>query len=149
METIASFEVDHTVLKEGVYISRTDGDIVTYDLRVTRPNETFLPCAAIHTVEHLFAVHARNGKYGPHIVYFGPMGCRTGFYLLTRNLPHEDAVSLIKETFAWIASYEGAIPGVSAKECGNYREHDLAGAKAIAAEYYEKIQNWTVNQLNY
>ena len=86
MKTIASFEVDHTKLKEGIYLSRKDRDVVTYDLRFIVPNNpenVYMENAAMHTVEHLFAVHARNGKYGENIIYFGPMGCRTGFYLLT------------------------------------------------------------------
>lgn len=149
METIASFEVDHTVLQPGIYLSRVDHGVVTYDIRVTLPNREFLPNPAMHTVEHLFAVHARNGKMGDNIIYFGPMGCRTGFYLLTVNASHEAVLDLIRETFSFIASYEGAIPGTSEKECGNYREHDLAAAKEIAARYGNVIRNWTADQLKY
>ena len=105
--------------------------------------------AAMHTVEHLFAVHARNGKYGGNIIYFGPMGCRTGFYLLTSGLSHSDAIVLIKETVRFIADYDGKIPGTEPKECGNYREHDLAGAKKLCADYYEKIKDWTEDKLAY
>ncbi|MDF2685387.1 MAG: LuxS protein involved in autoinducer synthesis [Clostridia bacterium] len=151
METIASFEVDHTKLKPGIYISRIDTDIKTYDLRVTAPNKEFLGYGAIHTVEHLFAVHARNGKYGKNIVYFGPMGCRTGFYLLTREFSDEEALMLIKETILYISQYpdDNSIPGQSEKECGNYLEHDLKSAKKIASDYFNIIKGWKISDLAY
>lgn len=149
METIASFEVDHTVLMPGIYLSRVDHGVRTYDIRVTRPNREFLPNPAMHTIEHLFAVHARNGAMGDKIIYFGPMGCRTGFYLLTIHASDEEAVKLIRETFAFIANYQGDVPGTSEKECGNYREHDLAQAKQIAAQYLDVIQDWTADRLGY
>jgi len=149
METIASFEVDHTVLEPGIYLSRVDHGVRTYDIRVTRPNVEFLPNPAMHTVEHLFAVHARNGAMGDKIIYFGPMGCRTGFYLLTLGMTDGEAVELIRETFRFIASYDGTVPGTSEKECGNYREHDLESAKEIAAKYCDVIRNWTAEQLSY
>ena len=149
METIASFEVDHTVLVPGIYLSRVDHGVRTYDIRVTAPNKEFIPNPAMHTVEHLFAVHARNGKLGDKIIYFGPMGCRTGFYLLMIHNTDEEAVELIKETFDFIASYEGEIPGTEEKECGNYREHDLAAAKAMAARYGAVIREWTAEKIFY
>ncbi len=149
METIASFEVDHTVLNPGIYLSRVDHGVRTYDIRVTMPNKEFLPNPAMHTIEHLFAVHSRNGAMGDKIIYFGPMGCRTGFYLLMINNTDAEAVALIQETFSFIASYEGAIPGTAEKECGNYREHDLATAKAIAARYCDVIKDWTADQIFY
>ena len=149
METIASFEVDHTVLRPGIYLSRVDHGVRTYDIRVTVPNKTFLPNPAMHTIEHLFAVHARNGEMGDRIIYFGPMGCRTGFYLLTLGASDAEAVDLIKETFAFIASYEGPIPGTTEKECGNYREHDLQEARRIAAEYKKVICDWTADRISY
>ena len=148
METIASFEVDHTVLTPGIYLSRVDWGIRTYDLRVTVPNRDFLPNPAMHTIEHLFAVHARNGAMGEKVIYFGPMGCRTGFYLLLIHATDEEAVDLIRETFEFIASYEGDVPGTSEKECGNYREHDLPEAKRIASEYLNVIRGWTANDLS-
>ncbi len=152
MKTIASFEVDHTKLKEGIYLSRIDGDVVTYDLRFIVPNNPeniYMENAAMHTIEHLFAVSARNGKYGKNIIYFGPMGCRTGFYLLTVNLSHSEAIELIKETVLFISEYEGKIPGTDIKECGNYKEHDLSGAKKLCREYYDKIKNWNENRIIY
>ncbi|MBQ1965175.1 MAG: S-ribosylhomocysteine lyase [Clostridia bacterium] len=149
METIASFEVDHTVLTPGIYLSRIDHGIRTYDLRVTTPNRDFLPTPAMHTIEHLFAVHARNGSLGDKIIYFGPMGCRTGFYLLMIHNTDEQAVELIKETFSYISSYQGTIPGTEEKECGNYREHDLDGAKAVAAQYFDVIRDWSADKISY
>lgn len=149
MDTIASFEVDHTVLTPGIYLSRVDHGVRTYDIRVTMPNQEFLPAPAMHTIEHLFAVHARNGGMGDRVIYFGPMGCRTGFYLLLIDATDADAVDLIKETFSFIASYEGGIPGASEKECGNWKEHDLNGAKSIAARYLNVIGDWSADRLSY
>ncbi len=149
METIASFEVDHTLLKPGIYLSRVDHGVRTYDIRVTLPNKEFLPAPAMHTIEHLFAVHARNGAMGDKVIYFGPMGCRTGFYLLMINNTEKEAVDLIRETFSYIASYEGPVPGTSEIECGNYLEHDLKAAKEIAAKYSQIIAQWTENDLSY
>lgn len=149
METIASFEVDHTVLTPGIYLSRVDHGVNTYDIRVTQPNREFLPNPAMHTIEHLFAVSARNGALGDKIIYFGPMGCRTGFYLLMIHNTHAEAVELIRKTFSFIASYEGTVPGTAEKECGNYKEHDLAGAKEIAARYCEVIKDWNDQTIFY
>lgn len=149
MDTIASFEVNHLTLKPGIYLSRVDSGIRTYDVRVTFPNREFLPTAVMHTIEHLFAVHVRNGVQGNHVIYFGPMGCRTGFYLLLAGLSDEAAVEMIRDAFSYIAAYEGPIPGATERECGNYREHDLVGAKQTAARYSDVIRNWTVEQLKY
>lgn len=151
MKTIESFLVDHTVLTAGIYLSRVDGDAVTYDLRLKRPNvEKVLDNAPIHTIEHLFATYVRNSKYSDSIIYFGPMGCRTGFYFIVRdNMSHETVVSLVKEAFDFIAAYDGEIPGVSAKECGNYLDHDLEGAKREAAIYADIIKSLTAADIYY
>lgn len=149
METIASFEVDHTRLTPGIYLSRVDCGIRTYDIRVTVPNKTFLPNPAMHTIEHLFAVRARNGALGDKVIYFGPMGCRTGFYLLLANSTDEEAVGMIREIFEFISSYDGPIPGTSEKECGNWQEHDLPTAREIAARYSDVIKDWTADQISY
>ncbi|MBQ2387592.1 MAG: S-ribosylhomocysteine lyase [Clostridia bacterium] len=151
MKTIESFLVDHTVLTAGIYLSRVDGDAVTYDLRLKRPNvEKVLDNAPIHTIEHLFATYVRNSKYSESIIYFGPMGCRTGFYFIVRdNMSHETVVSLVKEAFDFIAAYDEEIPGVSAKECGNYLDHDLDGAKREAAIYADAIKNLTADDIYY
>ncbi len=150
MKRIASFEVDHTVLEKGMYISRVDGDVVTYDIRTRKPNvEEVMDNASIHTVEHLFATFVRNSDFTDKIIYFGPMGCRTGFYFLVRDMAHEDAIKLTRDAFAFIASFEGEVPGVSAVECGNYRDHSLEGAKKEAAMYLPVIENVTVESLKY
>lgn len=150
MERIASFCVDHTKLMPGIYTSRIDGDIVTYDIRMRRPNiPPFLPNASMHTIEHLFATFVRNSAYKDHIVYFGPMGCRTGFYFLTRALSHPSAIQLMKDAFAFIADFEGEIPGAAAAECGNYLEHDLAGAKKEAQDFLTVIADWNEEKLRY
>ncbi len=151
MEKIASFTINHNTLKRGIYLSRIDADVITYDLRMREPNKPpFLSNAALHTIEHLFATFARNGKYRDSVVYFGPMGCRTGFYLLLRDtVSKREAIDLIRDTIDWIACYEGEIPGAKAEECGNYLEHDLEGAKAEARAYAEVIRDWTPENLAY
>lgn len=150
MKTIASFQIDHTILPRGMYTSRVDGDVVTYDLRARRPNvEEVMTNAAIHTVEHLFATYVRNTEFSDNIIYFGPMGCRTGFYFLTRGLTEEQAIELTKNAFKFVADYEGEIPGTTAKECGNYRDHDLNGAKEEAKMMVEVLKNWQPKDLVY
>ncbi len=150
MEKIASFTVDHTKLLRGMYISRIDGDVVTYDIRTRRPNvEEVMENGAIHTVEHLFATFVRNSEFKDNIIYFGPMGCRTGFYFLTTGMTHAQALSLTKDAFNFIESFEGEVPGVSAVECGNYRDHDLEGAKKEAADQKEILKNWTTADMIY
>ncbi len=151
MEKIASFCVDHDKLKKGMYISRVDRDIVTYDIRMVVPNcGVYLDNPAIHSFEHLFATYARNSRYTDNVVYVGPMGCRTGFYFLTRNLPHQAALDLFRETLDFVLGFEGVIPGVEfSRECGNYLDHDLEGAKRIAADMKEVLKDWTVELMDY
>ena len=150
MKRIASFCVDHDVLERGMYISRIDGNIVTYDIRFIKPNTPpFLENGAIHTIEHLFATMARNSEWENQIVYFGPMGCRTGFYFLVRDMEHREALKLTQRIIGGIARYQGEIPGVSSKECGNFREHDLPGAIQSCKEMEEVLQNWSVKQMEY
>lgn len=150
MEHIASFCVDHTRLERGMYLSRQDGDIITYDIRMKKPNGgEYLAVPALHTIEHLFATYARNSRYGSGVVYVGPMGCRTGFYLLTRGLTHQQAIQLVQDSMAFIAAYEGEIPGATEPECGNYREQDLSGAKAEAAAMVPVLEGWTPERLQY
>lgn len=150
MDRIASFCVDHTKLLPGVYVSRIDGDITTYDLRVCKPNtEPVMENAPIHTIEHLFATYARNCEHKDSVIYFGPMGCRTGFYFLTRSLDNQTVLDIIKSGFEFIMNYEGEIPGTTAAECGNYRDHDLDGAKEIAKKYYDVIRNLTADDMQY
>ena len=150
MEKIASFTVDHNKLNRGMYISRVDGDVTTYDIRTRKPNvEEVMTNGAIHTLEHLFATFVRNSKFKDNIIYFGPMGCRTGFYFLTTKMSHEDALALTKDALKFVADYEGEIPGVSAIECGIYRDHDLEGAKKEGKDQAEVLKNWTVEKLVY
>ena len=150
MKRIASFEVDHTVLQPGMYLSRTDGDVVTYDLRFIRPNTPpFLPPAVLHTIEHLFATYVRNSVFAPHIVYFGPMGCRTGFYLLTRGLTDAQALALVLDSYRFVASFEGDIPGASEVECGNYRDMALEAARRDAAAYVAVLETLTDKDMRY
>ncbi len=150
MKRIASFEVDHNVLTEGVYLSRKDGDITTWDIRFVKPNTPpFLEMPAVHTIEHLFATYVRNSAWSDSIIYFGPMGCRTGFYFLTRDMADADVLALIKDTLEFIAAFEGDIPGVSAVECGNWKEHDLETAKHYAAQMVEKLQTKTAADMRY
>lgn len=150
MQKIKSFEIDHTKLDVGMYVSRTDEDITTYDIRMVKPNTPpFLGNAGLHTFEHLFATYVRNSEFSDNIVYVGPMGCRTGFYLLTRQLPHEKAIELVKETMNFIAEFKGDIPGATEKECGNYLDHDLAKAKEYATKMQKVLLNWKTSDLNY
>ena len=150
LKRIESFCVDHNLLDRGIYTSRIDGDVTTYDIRMRVPNRPpFLENAAIHTIEHLFATFARNSEYADRIIYFGPMGCRTGFYFLTRNIPECEVIALTVRIFEQIAGYEGKIPGTTAAECGNYREHDLAGAKSEAAGFLPVIRGWRPENLRY
>lgn len=150
MQRIASFCVDHRCLDRGMYTSRVDGDVVTYDIRMKKPNQgDYLAVPALHTIEHLFATFARSSRFGDKVIYVGPMGCRTGFYLLVRDLPEADAIQLARESMAFIASYEGPIPGASEAECGNWQEQDLAGAKAEAAAMVPVLENWQPADLAY
>ncbi len=151
MKKIASFTVNHDILEPGMYLSRVDGDAVTYDIRMKRPNGgDYLSNGAMHTFEHLFATYARNTQWGDQILYVGPMGCRTGFYLLVRDrLSHEQAIRLVAESMQFIAAYEGEIPGTNKIECGNYLEHDLAGAKREAAAMAQVLSGWTPERMQY
>lgn len=150
MERIASFEVDHNKLQRGIYTSRVDGDIVTYDIRMKLPNSgNYLNSPAMHTIEHIVATFVRNSRYKDRIIYFGPMGCRTGFYLLVRAVEPEDVITLVRNAFEFLRDFEGDVPGVSRIECGNYLEHDLADAKREAEEYLPVLNGYTVEDLKY
>lgn len=152
MKQIASFTVNHDVLEKGMYISRIDGDVVTYDLRMKKPNGgDYLPNAAMHTFEHLFATYARNSRWTDEVIYVGPMGCRTGFYLLLRDkVSYADAILLVQQSFRFIADFDGPIPGAQLpRECGNYLEHDLNGAKAIAKDMCAVLASWQEKDLYY
>ena len=146
MEKIASFTIDHIKLQPGVYVSRKDhiGDevITTFDLRMTSPNEEpVMNTAEMHTIEHLAATFLRNHKeYGTKTVYFGPMGCRTGFYLLLAgDYESCDIVDLMVEMFTFIRDFKGEVPGASAKDCGNYLDMNLGMANYLAKKYLDEV----------
>jgi len=150
LRKIASFQVDHRKMGRGMYVSRTDGDIVTYDIRMKKPNsEAVLENGALHTIEHLFATYARSSALSDKVVYVGPMGCRTGFYLLVRDMGAAEAIGLARASFEFVASFEGPIPGAAEAECGNWKDHDLVGAKAEAKKYLEVLVGWNVEKLVY
>lgn len=137
---IASFEVDHDFIVEGIYVSRIDGDITTYDLRTRIPNaDDYMDSVTMHSMEHLFATYVRNSEIGGSVIYFGPMGCRTGFYLLVRNLDNETVLREVKKVLELIANHQGAMFGASRKECGNYRELSVESAKAEAKRYLDNL----------
>lgn len=151
MKTIASFTVNHDVLEKGMYVSRIDGDVVSYDIRMKKPNAgDYLPVPVLHTLEHLLATYARNSELGDQVVYVGPMGCRTGFYFLVRDsVSRQKALDLVRRCLAFSASYEGEIPGAKRRECGNYREHDLVGARVVAEDMLAVLENWSPEDMNY
>ena len=146
METIKSFTVDHKRLLPGVYVSRKDSNghdvVTTFDIRMTRPNfEPVMNTAEIHTLEHLGATFLRNHEeWGDKIIYFGPMGCRTGFYLLLAgDYESEDIISLLREMFEFVCHFEGEIPGAAPEACGNYLDQNLPMAKYLAEKYLEHV----------
>ncbi len=156
MEKIASFTVNHLNLLPGVYVSRKDnvnGSIITtFDLRMTRPNyEPVLNTAEVHTMEHLGATFLRNHPdWKEKVIYFGPMGCRTGFYLLLAgDYESKDVVSLVTEMYKFMKDFEGEVPGQAARDCGNYLDMNLPMAKYVAGKYYEVLLNITEDRLIY
>ena len=151
LRKIASFTINHDLLTPGMYVSRIDGEDITYDLRLKFPNQgDYLAQPAMHTLEHLVATFVRSGDVSDQVVYFGPMGCRTGFYLILRDsVSKQDAIRLVQDAFAFAAAFEGEIPGAKKIECGNYLEHDLAGAKAEAAAYCQVLAACTPETMVY
>ena len=136
MKKIASFTVDHTKLDPGIYVSRVDGDVTTYDLRMKKPNAgEYLSDLQMHSFEHLLATFMRNGKIAENVIYVGPMGCRTGFYLLVRDPSCDAVLDALIEALEDICTYVGEMPGASEKECGNYRELSLDAGRDVAAQY--------------
>ncbi|MDD7369522.1 MAG: S-ribosylhomocysteine lyase [Berryella intestinalis] len=147
MERIASFTIDHLRLEPGVYVSRIDRDpehgnpVTTFDLRMTAPNrEPVIDTASVHAIEHLIATYLRNDpSWASRVVYFGPMGCRTGFYLvLFGEYVPADVADLVRGMFAFVRDFEGEVPGATPVECGNYHDSDLMGAKWWARHYFDK-----------
>ncbi len=156
MQKITSFTIDHTKLQEGLYVSRTDQfgseTVTTFDIRMKKPNtDDVLSTTSAHTIEHLGATYLRNDAiWKDQTVYFGPMGCRTGFYAVFHgDFSSNDALKVIKNLFSFILTYEGDVPGASEKECGNYRDLSLAEAKKDAAAYAEILNKMDESRLNY
>lgn len=144
MNQITSFKVDHTKLNEGIYISRVDGDITTYDLRMRKPNQPDLMSnSAMHSFEHMLATMMRNSQLEDKIIYVGPMGCQTGFYLLIRNAESLQVLLVLKDILAKILAYQGEMPGCSEEECGNYRNLNMEKAKQEAEKYLKIIEGYS------
>ena len=142
MKKIASFTVDHTVLETGIYVSRIDGDITTYDLRTRKPNSgDVMDHSTMHTLEHMFATYVRNSEISDDVIYFGPMGCQTGFYLLIRNADNKKVLEVTKKVLSDIIAHDGDVFGNSEIECGNYRTLDLSKAKAEAVLYLDILNS--------
>ena len=141
---IASFSVNHDYISEGIYVSRIDGDVTTYDLRTRVPNNKdndYMSNLTMHSLEHLFATYVRNSEIGNRVIYFGPMGCQTGFYLLVRNSIDTETLAVVKKTLERILAHTGDVPGAKREECGNYKNLDLAAAKAEAKRYLDVLNS--------
>ena len=139
---ITSFTVDHTKITPGIYTSRVDGDVVTYDLRTRRPNcGDYMDNATMHSLEHMFATYVRNSEIGDKVIYFGPMGCQTGFYLLVRDSSNEEVLSVVKSVLRRTIAHEGEMFGCSEIECGNYRNLSVEAAKREAETYLAALEN--------
>ena len=146
---IASFTVDHDLLTEGIYVSRIDGDITTYDLRTRVPNAgDYMDNLTMHSVEHMFATYVRASEIADRVIYFGPMGCQTGFYLLVRNADNEETLAVVKSVLEKIINHDGEMLGAVRKECGNYLNLDLKSAK-VECERYLNILNSKENDFLY
>ena len=141
MNRIASFSVDHDKIRPGMYISRIDGDITSFDLRTRTPNAgDYMDNITMHSVEHMLATFLRNGEIGANVIYFGPMGCRTGFYLLTRDISPVTALNALKSALAATVAHDGEVFGATRRECGNYKELDINAAKRECAAYLEVLK---------
>lgn len=152
MERIASFTVNHDVLVPGIYLSRRDGQVTTFDLRFKKPNTgDLLSNAQMHSVEHIIATMLRNSAQKDAVIYFGPMGCQTGFYFLFdgAQITDSQAVELLKKVFADAAVYDGPMPGKSARECGNYINLEVSLARECCQFFTDVIADWTEEKLVY
>ncbi len=142
IEKIASFTVDHDLLTEGIYVSRIDGDITTYDLRTRVPNGgDYMDNLTMHSLEHMFATYVRASIIADRVIYFGPMGCQTGFYLLVRDADNSVVLSVVKDTLKKIIEHDGEMFGAVRRECGNYKNLDLAAAKREAERYLTALES--------
>lgn len=150
MERIKSFTINHDILMPGFYISRVDGDITTYDMRTRRPNMgDYMSDLTMHSVEHMFATYIRNSEIADDVIYFGPMGCQTGFYLLVRNADDKHVFEITKHVLQQIVEHDGPVFGASAVECGNYRNLDITAAKTECATYLEVLKQQTNMEFTY
>jgi len=139
---ITSFTVDHRILDPGIYVSRVDGDITTYDLRMRKPNTgNLVDNATLHSIEHMFATYIRNSSIKDDVIYFGPMGCQTGCYLLIRNADNNKVLEVIKDVLDKIINHDGEMFGCSEVECGNYRNLDVSLAKEEAKLYLNVLNS--------
>lgn len=139
---ISSFTVDHDLLTEGIYVSRIDGDVTTYDLRTRVPNAgDYMDNLTMHSVEHMFATYVRASAIGERVIYFGPMGCQTGFYLLVRDAENARVLEIVKDVLSKIVSHEGEMFGAVRRECGNYKNLDLSAAKRECERYLAILQS--------
>ena len=151
MKTIVSFAVNHDILEKGMYVSRIDGDCITYDIRMKKPNQgDYLSTGGMHSIEHLFATYARNSPIGNQVIYVGPMGCRTGFYLILRDkVSYDRAIDLVKDAILFIKNFNDEMPGGNRQECGNYLDHNIEEAKAVAQNMEVILKEWKVENLQY
>ena len=150
MERIASFSVDHDFVVPDIYVSRIDGDITTYDLRTRVPNaDSYMDHSTMHTLEHMFATFVRNSSIASRVLYFGPMGCQTGFYLLVRDADNDEVLSVVKDVLGKIIAHEGEVFGASRKECGNYKSLDLDAAKRECRAYLEALESLKIHTFEY
>lgn len=142
MRRIASFSVNHDKISEGIYVSRIDGDVTTYDMRMRKPNMgDYIDNLTIHSLEHMFATYVRNSKIGANVIYFGPMGCQTGFYLLTRDIDNVTVLNAVKDVLAQIINHDGEMFGNTREECGNYRNLNLDAAKLESRRYLDILNS--------
>ena len=150
VERITSFTINHNILEPGFYISRIDGDVTTYDIRVRKPNAgDYMSNLTMHSVEHMFATYVRNSEIAEDVIYFGPMGCQTGFYLLVRNQEAKRVFEITKKVYKQIVDHEGDVFGKSAIECGNYQNLDIEEAKKEAARDLAILEGHTNMEFTY
>ena len=146
MRKIASFSVNHDNIVEGIYVSRIDGDITTYDMRMRKPNMgDYIDNITLHSLEHMFATYVRNTDIGENVIYFGPMGCQTGFYLLTRDISNEKVLEVVKDVLAKIINHTGEMFGNTREECGNYRNLNLECAQLESKRYLDILNSKEVS----
>ncbi len=150
VKKIESFIVDHDKIEPGIYISRTDGDLITYDIRTRKPNAgKYMDNITMHTVEHMFATYVRNSDIGNKVIYFGPMGCQTGFYLIVKDTQPQKVLETVKSVLAQIINHKGEVFGASRKECGNYKNLSLEPCIEECKNYLEVLNSKTEVDFKY